>query len=61
MPDLHKALKPEVLEALEEVEEMFTLDADHLKKITEQMLWEYRTGLSTLVDDTNRDTFLPMM
>lgn len=61
MPDLHKALKPEALAALQEVEEQFTLDAAALKEITDQMLWEYRTGLSTHVDDTNRDTFLPMM
>lgn len=61
MPDLHDALQPDVLEALHEIEEQFTLDGHHLKKITDQMLWEYKTGLSTLVDDTNRDTFLPMM
>lgn len=61
MPDLHDALQPDVLEALHEIEEQFTLDGNHLKKITDQMLWEYKTGLSTLVDDTNRDTFLPMM
>lgn len=55
------ALPSNVSQALAELEEQFTLDADLLKKTVDQMLWEYRTGLSTHVDDSNKDTFLPMM
>jgi hypothetical protein len=36
MPDLHSTLEPKVSEALQELEQSFNLDAEHLKKTVQQ-------------------------
>lgn len=55
------AFEPSVLAELQAIERDFSLDKALLDKTMRQMLWEYQTGLAQHADDSNRDTFLPMM
>lgn len=55
------ALPGPVQAALHELEADFALDADLLDKTVDQMMWEFSMGLSNYANDSNRDTFLPMM
>ena len=55
------ALDAKVKAELQVIEQEFSLDKALLEKTMKQMLWEYQTGLAQHADETNRDTFLPMM
>lgn len=55
------ALDSKVKAELQAIEQEFSLDKALLDKTMKQMLWEYQTGLAQHADDSNRDTFLPMM
>ncbi|KAK4049502.1 hypothetical protein OIO90_005453 [Microbotryomycetes sp. JL221] len=54
-------LPPKHKQALDDIEQQFDLSSDKLKEIVEQMLWEYRKGLSELPTKETKDTFLPMI
>ena len=55
------ALEADVKAELDKIEQEFSLDKALLDKQLKQMLWEYQTGLAQHSDESNRDTFLPMM
>lgn len=54
-------LNGELAKALREIEAEFALDKDLLQKTVKQMMWEFQKGLTEHADESNRDTFLPMM
>jgi hypothetical protein len=54
-------LKPDVARVLQEIESQFALGKEQLDKTVKQMLWEFGQGLSKHADESNVDTFLPMM
>jgi len=54
-------LEPDVARVLQEIESQFALGKEQLDKTVKQMLWEFGQGLSKHADESNIDTFLPMM